>query len=836
MTTSLSSYPKFRAMVVNQATGDLKPAVGYLLYTYQAGTTTPQATYVDSTGTSPNTNPVVLNANGEADVWLGSNQTYKFVLKDLSGVVIWTVDNYANPDTQLLSLSAQIYGDFASTANGKGDALLGVLAPVAGAVALTQHQKNAQMLTMKDFPCNADGVTDDALNILTAVTATSSLIFTAGTYFIGSNLTIPPSCSIRMEPGAMFLVAPNATLTINGKITAGRHQIFSIGAPVAGKTMPTITGYGLLQLEAAWFGAVADGNINNTPYIGTDNLAAFQLAIQTATNSHNQTGAGASIHAPGGAYLLRPVAFTASINSSNQLVVTAVSNGMITCPMPVYGLNITLPYRLFTTSQVSGTPGGPGVYNLAVGIGSLPGAVASQSCQGGSITLPNAISLFGDGIWSTILFSSTDCNSGLVQFQYAPGSGGDPASLHDMAILGNSGVGFNIYARGVYADLNAIFAHHLWINSWYDGLLTNGGDNWFDAVTCELCAGQSGIHISGSSVSFSNIVTYESKSGILVDNAGGNDVSEFPICITNYRSENDDIWGLNITNGKNVQVTNCSFNATSNSYYAYEAVNVYGSQSRNISINNATARVQGSNSTAAVGFYVGPGVGNDIEFVDCRAIGWLDGMKLDGGNVRVQGGYFGYNMRHGINANSWTGSTLVVNGPECSCNGQNYQAGATINSASFTGQVLVGNLSQLVVTAVTGTVATGQEVRGANQASGAPILPYGTYITGQVSGTPGGAGTYSLSQAAAGAVSAQAMSSVVCGFTGTITGPYGHIMIGNLTATQGTGQPQTMGVFLACSVGSSYARIHDSILAYNGANLVTGGTQSANITNTGIIS
>jgi hypothetical protein len=65
---------------------------GGKLYTYIAGTTTPLATYSDNEVT-PNTNPVVLNANGEADVWLASSSTYKFVLKDSADVTQWEVDN-----------------------------------------------------------------------------------------------------------------------------------------------------------------------------------------------------------------------------------------------------------------------------------------------------------------------------------------------------------------------------------------------------------------------------------------------------------------------------------------------------------------------------------------------------------------------------------------------------------------------------------------------------------------------------------------------------------------------------------------------------------------------
>jgi len=72
--------------------GSGQPCASCTLATYIAGTTTPQATYTDSTGTSQNTNPIVLDAAGGANIWLGSN-SYKFILKDTTGATIWSVDN-----------------------------------------------------------------------------------------------------------------------------------------------------------------------------------------------------------------------------------------------------------------------------------------------------------------------------------------------------------------------------------------------------------------------------------------------------------------------------------------------------------------------------------------------------------------------------------------------------------------------------------------------------------------------------------------------------------------------------------------------------------------------
>lgn len=95
------------------------PLAGGKLYTYVAGTTTPQATYTDSTGSTPNSNPVVLDSRGEANVWLGE-ATYKFKLTDANDVEIWTVDYISAPTT---SVSAVLTGNVTISSDSSGPAL-----------------------------------------------------------------------------------------------------------------------------------------------------------------------------------------------------------------------------------------------------------------------------------------------------------------------------------------------------------------------------------------------------------------------------------------------------------------------------------------------------------------------------------------------------------------------------------------------------------------------------------------------------------------------------------------------------------------------------------------
>ena len=71
------------------------PLNGGLLYTYQAGSTTPLATYTDINATVANANPIVMDASGRLanEVWLTYGVNYKFVLKNSAGSTIGTYDN-----------------------------------------------------------------------------------------------------------------------------------------------------------------------------------------------------------------------------------------------------------------------------------------------------------------------------------------------------------------------------------------------------------------------------------------------------------------------------------------------------------------------------------------------------------------------------------------------------------------------------------------------------------------------------------------------------------------------------------------------------------------------
>ena len=86
------------------------PLSGGLLYTYAAGTTTPQPSYTSSNGSTAHTNPIVLNSAGRVpggEIWITDGFTYKFVLKDSNDVLIATYDNISGINSNFIAFTNQ---------------------------------------------------------------------------------------------------------------------------------------------------------------------------------------------------------------------------------------------------------------------------------------------------------------------------------------------------------------------------------------------------------------------------------------------------------------------------------------------------------------------------------------------------------------------------------------------------------------------------------------------------------------------------------------------------------------------------------------------------------
>lgn len=155
-----------------------RPLVGGKVYFYEPGTENKKDTWQDEAMTIPNTNPVVLDARGEAVIW-GSG-SYRQVLKDALGLTIWDQPT-KSPDAALLDFQANLAD---ATDVTHGDAMIAVKQILTGAVARTQHDKNAETISVRDFGAVGDGVTDDTAAVQKACDALSAS---------GGTIYFPPS-------------------------------------------------------------------------------------------------------------------------------------------------------------------------------------------------------------------------------------------------------------------------------------------------------------------------------------------------------------------------------------------------------------------------------------------------------------------------------------------------------------------------------------------------------------------------------------------------------------------------------------------------------------------
>lgn len=209
------------------------PLSGGLIYTYTAGTTTPQATYTTSAGSIANSNPIVLNASGRTadEIWLTAGVAYKFVLKDSLGVTIGTYDNISG------------INDVSALAGPTGSSQIGFIAAGSGAVSRTAQSKMRDWVSVKDFGATGDGATNDTAAINAAISSLTSggtLLFPNGTYLCGELTVSNANVNFFMENGVVLsfptLGANKNGISVNAnnfKIMGGKLQGPATGVYVA---------------------------------------------------------------------------------------------------------------------------------------------------------------------------------------------------------------------------------------------------------------------------------------------------------------------------------------------------------------------------------------------------------------------------------------------------------------------------------------------------------------------------------------------------------------------------------------------------------------------------
>jgi hypothetical protein len=157
---------------------------GGKIYTYAAGTTTPQTSYTSSSGGTAHANPIILDSAGRVpggEIWLTDNLIYKFTIETSAAVLLGTYDNVPGINDININASTIEYDP-----------------PFAGAVTsgYTVSDKLSQYVSVKDFGAVGNGVANDTVAIQAAVTAAGyggGVFFPKGTYLINAAINVPPA-------------------------------------------------------------------------------------------------------------------------------------------------------------------------------------------------------------------------------------------------------------------------------------------------------------------------------------------------------------------------------------------------------------------------------------------------------------------------------------------------------------------------------------------------------------------------------------------------------------------------------------------------------------------
>lgn len=271
---------------------------GGMIYTYQAGTTTPQAAYTDSTGNTALPNPVVLDASGRASVWL-SSANYKIVATDANGVQQWSIDNVSAVSQAELQ-GTNTFATLGVTGNlsvGGNVVVTGSLTAASGSI--TGALSVAGTATLASAVVSGNETVGGTLGVTGAATFSGGETVTGG--LSADAITVGGvSLSTFVTNLIPALTALSGALVISGVATSGSWVIFTFGT-VVGTRIRIAVGAGTLSNGAsitlpsgfsaanAYFG-VSINNVNSTPGNNLDGITASLSSLTIVATGNDNSG------------------------------------------------------------------------------------------------------------------------------------------------------------------------------------------------------------------------------------------------------------------------------------------------------------------------------------------------------------------------------------------------------------------------------------------------------------------------------------------------------------------------------------------------------------------
>ena len=247
---------------------DGNPLVGGKIYTYAAGTTTPLATYTDAGGLTANTNPIILNSLGQANIWLALASSYKFSVYTSADVLLYTVDNIATPiDYLSLVTSLESPPPIGSTAPNTG--AFTTLAATTGTITTV----------------NSTTVSATTVNA-TTITATGTITAETLTFEGGGSLTKVPESVI--QPITASVAANALTVTLNPTTLDFRSATLTSGTVVS---RVISSGISVVVSSGSTLGTIA-ATQSRIVVLALDNAGTVELAVVNIAGGNNLTETG----------------------------------------------------------------------------------------------------------------------------------------------------------------------------------------------------------------------------------------------------------------------------------------------------------------------------------------------------------------------------------------------------------------------------------------------------------------------------------------------------------------------------------------------------------------
>jgi hypothetical protein len=290
------------------------PLSGGKLYSYEAGTTTPQATYTTAVGNVAHTNPIVLDSAGRVpsgQIWLDSGLNYKFVLYTSVNALIASYDNITGINgTGITSNASNVNYDPAGT----------------GAVQTTVQDKLRQTVSIKDFgaienvncaqsiidAANAtDGIIEFPegnfvatattanssfiLGILNRVTVSESLIITlsSGEHNFTNEIKINSSDAQRIQILGAATVLTSATSQVS---VSGSAKNYAVTIGVASNVGIVSGDYALIRQNVAGTGDFySHAGVWKVVSVGTGTITVLNTNHQASFPTNTLTGGSIAI-------------------------------------------------------------------------------------------------------------------------------------------------------------------------------------------------------------------------------------------------------------------------------------------------------------------------------------------------------------------------------------------------------------------------------------------------------------------------------------------------------------------------------------------------------------